>query len=280
MSFSAKVILDSVNPHNGVRLITSELTYPRFIHAEFMTHRQFSRNAASSRAIPTRKMLKMVQENPAMPVAWGKNRRGMSASKEVEDILGCQKLWLEARDKAVKYAQEMYDLGLHKQIVNRVLEPWKWITVICSTTFTSNFMALRNHEDAQPEIAHLARLWDDAINASEPRERVWHMPYIQGDEHGLALNVQQKISVARCARVSYLTHDGKRDIDKDLQLYERLLTGSGHGHWSPFEHVAMSTDMQGCYYDFATDTWSWEPIRCGNFKGWLQYRKVHQGECQ
>lgn len=280
MSFNAKIILDSVNPHNGVRLVTSELTYPRFVHAEFMTHRQFSRNAASSRAIPTRKMLKMVEENPAMPVSWGKNRRGMSASREVDDIMGCKKLWLEARDKALVYAKEMYDLDLHKQIVNRILEPWKWITVIVSTTHTSNFMALRNHEDAQPEIAHLARLWNVALNASEPREREWHLPYIQKDEKSFALDVQQKISVARCARVSYLTHDGVRDVSKDLALYDRLLTGSGHGHWSPFEHVAHATELQGCYFNFATKTYEWGPIQCGNFLGWMQYRKVHQGECQ
>lgn len=280
MSFKAKIILDSINPHNGIRLVTSELTYPRFIHAEFMTHRMFSRNAASSRAIPNSKMIKLVDENPAMPVYWGKSKKGMSASQELESLEDAQKVWLAAKDEMIARACEFRNMKLHKQIANRILEPWKYITVICTATQYSNFFALRDHGDAQPEIQYLARLWKEALDESTPLERQWHIPYIQEDEEDLDLEIKKKVGTARCARVSYLTHDGVRDIEKDLVLHKRLLTGSGHGHWSPFEHVAEATAMEGTYYNFATKQWETSPIRCGNFEGWIQYRKTCMGECQ
>ncbi len=266
--FEAKIILDSISLR-GSRLITMELTYPRFIHAEFMTHRMFSRNAASSRAIPTRKMIKMVHSNPAMPVFWGKNKRGMVAGDEIENTEKAMDIWIDARNSAVEYARKLYELGLHKQIVNRVLEPWKNITVICTATEWSNFYGLRRHEDAQPEIHYLADLMYKAQEESEPKLRVWHLPYVWNFEEEnlskLDLDDWKKISVARCARVSYLTHDGKRDLEKDLELFERLTTGSDHGHWSPFEHVAVSEEAG---------------YRSGNFVGWRQYRKMFKGECQ
>ncbi len=282
MSFKAKIILDSINPHNGIRLITSELTYPRFIHAEFMTHRMFSRNAASSRAIPVRKMIKMIEDNPAMPVYWGKNKKGMAAELEldIDSITTAKAAWNAACKDAISYAQLFRKWGLHKQITNRILEPWKYITVICTATQYSNFFGLRDHKDAQPEIAHLAKLWKAAMNESSPTEREWHIPYIQEDENGLDLDLLKKVSVARCARVSYLTHDGKRDVEKDLSLYERLLTGGDSGHWSPFEHVAMATDEMETRRNFANGTRKSAPIWCGNFQGWIQYRKMHNGECQ
>lgn len=281
--FKAKIILDSINPHNGIRLVTSELTYPRFIHAEFMTHRMFSRNAASSRAIPSKKMIGMVEESPAMPVYWGKNKRGMSAKEELVEphLTMAKNHWLGARSVMVGYAKDLcFNMKLHKQITNRILEPWKYITVICTATNHSNFFALRDHEDAQPEIAHLARLWKVAQDESEPVERIWHIPYIQDDEQDLDLELRRKIGVARCARVSYLTHDGVRSIDKDVELYERLLSGSGHGHWSPFEHVAKATDEMEVRRNFYDGTKGPAPIWCGNFQGWIQFRKMQRGECQ
>lgn len=265
MGFKAKVILDSVSLA-GVRLITMELTYPRFIHAEFMTHRMFSRNAASSRAIPTRKMIDMIRDDPAMPVYWGKNKRGMSAKSEIEDIKSAKHKWLEARNDALEYAMQLYQLGVHKQIVNRIIEPWKYITVICTATQWSNFFGLRRHKDAQPEIHHLADMMYKAQKKSKPKERVWHIPYIQEDEQNLSTDIKCEISTARCARVSYLTHDGERDIEKDRVLYQRLLTGGDYGHWSPFEHIARGADRKN--------------YKSGNFVGWEQYRKMFKGECQ
>ncbi len=280
MSFSVKIVLDSINPYNGIRLVTSELTYPRFIHAEFMTHRMFSRNAASSRAIPSYKMISNIDDHPAMPIYWGKNKKGMSANEEIDEIDKAQKTWLRAKDLMVEHANQLRKLKLHKQITNRVLEPWKYITVICSATQYNNFFALRDHQDAQPEIRHLAKLWKKALKESTPIKREWHIPYIQQDEQTLELDLKKKISVARCARVSYLTHNGSRSIEKDIELYNRLLTGSGHGHWSPFEHVAQATDKTALYYNFVTEKFEEKPLQCGNFSGWIQYRKTFKGECQ
>jgi thymidylate synthase ThyX len=243
-----------------------EVTYPRFIHAEFMTHRMFSRNAASSRAIPVKKMLERVELDPAMPVFWGKNQSGMQANGELEEPQKslAQFRWMEARDAALFHAQALLDLGLHKQLVNRILEPFSWITVIVTATEWSNFFALRRHPDAQPELHYVADLMFAAQEDSRPVAREWHMPYLQPDEDKLPLETQQGVSVARCARVSYLTHDGKREIAKDLELFDRLKNGSGTGHWSPFEHVAKAMN---------------EPIRCGNFIGWSQFRKTFANEC-
>lgn len=297
--FSAKVILDSLNPFNGIRLITMELTYPRFIHAEFMTHRNFSRNSASSRAIPVEQTIQMVMENPAIPIFWGKKQKGMSSDSQVEDIDGARREWLVGRDRAVETARSMQRLGLHKQLTNRVLEPFLWHTVICTATEWSNFFALRDHPDAQPEIAHLARLMKIAQNESVPTSRIEHMPYITSDDiedaqrfvldnwstetqlgtdYNLAL---RQISAARCARVSYLTHDGKRDVSKDVELFERLVNGSGgSGHWSPLEHVAFANGEQLPYKDQYSGTWKIGPAWFGNFRGWKQFRKKFSSECK
>lgn len=260
----AKVILDSLNPYNGTRLTTLELTYPRFVHSEFMTHRMFSRNAASSRAIPIEKFIKKVKESPAMPVFWGAAQKGMVAANEIENIDGAIHLWLEARDSAISFVERLNALGLHKQIPNRILEPWFDITVICSATEFSNFFRLRRHPDAQPEIKMLADFMHGAMESSTPVERLYHLPYIMKDEmEFVPLESLQKISSARCARVSYLTHDGKRDHSKDLELFQHLITGSGFGHWSPMEHVATAVETRE---------------RIGNFVGWRQYRKEFAGE--
>lgn len=265
MPFSARILLDSVAP-NGVRLTTMEARYPRFIHAEVMTHRVFSRNAASSRAIPIKKMIATVRDDPAMPIFWGKNQSGMSARTEVSDEARrlAEVEWRQALENALRTAETLSDstIDLHKQLVNRILEPFAWITVIITATEWSNFFTQRCHEDAQPEIQHVARMMLDAYRKSRPRLVAldgWHTPLIQDDERTLPVETLKKISVARCARVSYLTHDGKRDPQKDVELYEKLLEGGANGHWSPFEHVATPLDR--------ADEHS------GNLRGWHQFRK-------
>jgi thymidylate synthase ThyX len=265
MAFSARVLLDSRSPA-GARLTTLEVRYPRFIHSEMMTHRVFSRNAASSRAIPIKKMIAAAREEPALPVYWGRNQTGMSAREEVGP--GVEALaraeWQAALDDALRHAERLaaQDIDLHKQLVNRLLEPFAWITVIITATEWANFFTQRAHPDAQPEIKHIAEMMLAAYRASVPAVVElgrWHLPLIQDDERTLPDEQLCKLSVARCARVSYLTHDGKRDHAKDLELYERLLGGGANGHWSPFEHVATPTaDPQQ---------------HSANFAGWEQYRK-------
>jgi len=173
---------------------------------------------------------------------------------------------LEARDNAVKSAQQLADLGVHKSLCNRLTEPFMWITVIMTATEWANFFRLRCHPDAEIHFQQIAGMIREALGASKPTEAHegdWHLPFIQPDERSLPLDVLCKASVARCARVSYLTHDGKRDLSKDLELFDRLIQGSGFGHWSPHEHVAQA---------------SCSLVRSGPFVGWLQYRKLFPQE--
>src|SRR5215469_2427261 len=248
-----------------------EARYPRFIHSEMMTHRVFSRNAASSRAIPIKKMIAAVREEPAMPIFWGKNQSGMSAREQITDEARrlAEAEWRQALDNALKTAETLSDstIDLHKQLVNRILEPFAWITVIINATEWSNFFTQRCHEDAQPEIQEIAKLLLAQYRASStlPVELDgWHLPLIQPEERSLPVEMLKQISVARCARVSYLTHDGKRDPQKDVELYEKLVEGGANGHWSPFEHVATPADTAGEH--------------SGNLRGWIQFRETFSQE--
>lgn len=286
MTISVKLIADSISP-DGVRLTSWVLRYHRYIHAELMTHRVFSRNASSSRAIPVEKMIAWCQEDPAIPVEWGKNQKGMQAGDPLSqaDAEFAQSVWLSARDDAIKHTERLIALGVHKQIANRILEPWHHIAVIVSTTQLKNWFALRNHKDAMPEIKHLAALMQMEYNASTPvwRENpflalpedikgapAWHLPFITDQERGHhPVDVLIKCSVARCARVSYMNHDGTSpSIDKDLELHDRLVVQQPL-HASPAEHQARPL-IQGE-----------DPARLsGNFvRGWLQYRKTLRNEC-
>ena len=147
----AKVILDSVSPA-GKRITTLQLKYHRFIHSEFMTHRAFSRNSMSSRAVPVAKMIEQVRNDPAMPVHWGKNQPGMQARDDLtgEALINAQMAWRGAAAKAADSAQLMMDNGLAKQVANRILEPFQWMHTVVTATEWDNFFALRCHPDAQP----------------------------------------------------------------------------------------------------------------------------------
>lgn len=260
--FEAIVLADSLNTATGDRLTTLQLTYPRFIHAELLTHRMFSRNTASSRAIPVEKMIEAAVTNPAAPIYWGSNKAGMQAGAEVAEPENAHTAWLHARDAAVAQARSLASLKLHKQIVNRVLEPFLWHTAIVSATEWDNFFKLRLHPDAQPEMQELAKHMIGALDSSEPKPvfpASWHLPLIFPEDQELNLETQRKLSTARCARVSYLTHDGRRDIQADLDLHDRL---AASGHWSPFEHVAQPVS---------------ESKFIGNFRGFRQYRKQIEG---
>ncbi len=257
--FAARVLADSVSPA-GIRLTTLEVRFPRFILSEFNTHRVFSRSSASARAVPTKKMLERVLENPAMPVEWGINKAGMSASEILteEQAELAKEEWLRARDSAVQHVRALQEFNVHKQVINRVLEPYIWHTVIVTATAWDNFFSLRLAENAQPEFQVAARLMFDAKAASDPSPVAlgeWHLPLVQDDERRLPIDVLKKVSAARCARVSYLTHDGKRDIEKDIELCDRLLSDR---HMSPFEHVATPAPDSGFH---------------ANFRGWVQMRK-------
>lgn len=230
--------------------------------------RIFSRNSASSRAIPVEKQIVRLMDDPFFPVYWGKNQKGMQADVELDEAEQklCRDNWIIARDNAIRSAKTLLEIGVHKQITNRLLEPFMWHTVVCTATEWSNFFNLRDHHMAQPEIqriANMMRLTYEAGNPQPLKAGEWHLPFIQPWEFDeLETDQLVKLSCARCARVSYLTHDGKRDIDADLTLYNRLLDA---GHMSPFEHAARPAVLG-------------DGSRIRNFQGWVQHRAEILGE--
>lgn len=315
MTIEAKIVADSIGPRHP-RLTTFELRYPRFIHAELMTHRMFSRNASSSRAIPVERQIEAIIEDTAMPIHWGKNQSGMQAAEESDaplmvptiicttegrEILpvsmSAEEAWLEARDRAIEVARAFVVAGYHKQVVNRILEPFTHIKVVVSATNFANWFWLRSHPDAQPEIKALSDMMLEAYRESKPRllgEGDWHLPYVteddltqvvQQDIHGMSydsvveytdISDLIKVSVARCARVSYKTHDGApTTVDSDIALYDRLV-GSAPLHASPAEHQARLDDV--VWNESQLPSWA-RPDLSGNFdKGWIQFRKTLDGE--
>lgn len=276
--YTAKVLSDSVA--NGTRLTTLEVTMPRIILAEFNTHRVFSRNSASSRAIPVERRITQIRENPFVPSAFTKNQRGMQAEENVglDEQRWAAWEWAQACDVALHHAERLAKLGVHKQHANRLLEPFSWTTVICSSTEWDNYWALRISEHAQPEIRVVSENMKAAMDLSVPQELVageWHLPLVQDDEKfGLPIDKLIKLSVARCARVSYLTHDGVRDWDADLALYDRLVSA---GHMSPLEHAAVVGEktINGWGYSLL----QYEGPFIGNYKApWIQHRKMVPNE--
>ena len=356
----AKIVADSISPQ-GHRITSILCTYPRFIHGEVMTHRLFSRNSASSRAIPFEKMVKMVEEDPFIPIAWQKDHKGMQGTEYITDSLFADLMkqeWLVARDAAIlsakrlnsgKIATDEQDLlgryePVTKQLCNRLLEPFMWHTTLITATEWENFFELRcpkykrfyketpyanswkdylndceddsekerlnkfsivdriklSHSQAEIHIQALAEAMWDAMNESVPKSLEvgeWHIPF--GDKlDGLyklpyelapsstteefVAKLKIKIATARCARLSYMTHDGEIDYEKDIRLHDQLFKDR---HLSPFEHCAraMSSDEYYSYHsgELADHTSTWEGYHpkgkkslgwCNNFRGWIQYR--------
>ena len=311
MTISVQVIADSISPE-GKRLTTMLLRYPRFIHAELMTHRKFSRNASSSRAIPVKKIIASIMADPAIPMHWGKNIPGMQAHEQIDEpvnipVYGSPKYsekqvdketaWLTARNRVIAIAQGFDNAGYHKQIVNRLLEPWSHINVLVTATDFANFFHLRSHEDAQPEIRILSDMMRLEQSKSQPillEPGEWHMPFIMPADVVNACNLAKhqritrdepskseitdlllRISAARCARTSYLLHDGTATtIEKDLSLYNQLV-GSQPLHASPTEHQA-TPDAKTKVVN-GVNVWD-NPELHGNFDGWIQFRKTLPGE--
>ena len=351
MAFSVKILADSKAPC-GKRLTTMEWTYPRPIHAEIMTHKMLSKNSASSRAIPTEKLIQRVVDDPWIPDYIGANQKGMAPGEELtaDKREAAVAAWLRARDNAVVTAREMLALGVHKGVVNRQLEPYMWITVIISGTEWPNLFGLRLDKMAEPHFQHVARMARVAMDGSVPRELAageWHLPMIHDEDRRAAFTmvtgrpmveemsdeelvaswkdldvvwvrahveeILKKVSVGRCARVSYLTHDGRRDLSEDIALHDRLVVQKPL-HASPAEHQGQAMGWPAWWeitrdrlpaiegnsieeFQDAYRNWSFSSIsrheyvdelnalsrllmdmQSGNFYGFTQYRKTLPNE--
>lgn len=290
---SVTVVADSI--HNGIRMTTFEAVYPRFIHSEVMTHRMLSKNAASSRAIPVKTMCDTIRKLPATPVFWGENQPGMSAVKELDEpaLTRAKQIWTASMEDALSRVEKLSStsVNLHKQISNRISEPWQMMKTVISGTEWANLLWLRNHHAAQPEFHELAACIDKAFIASTPRQislGQWHMPYVEQkqdstsqeffDVDGNSLSVDDAliISVSACAQVSYRKND--LSLEKAKDLAQKLQAGN-RTHASPFEHQAKPIEEQ--YVEFAGD-WDegithfdrYGDYWSGNLRGWVQHRQL------
>ena len=292
-----------LNEHLPV--VTFYLVYPRFIHSEMMTHKDFSRSAASSRAIPVAKMLSQVWNNPAMPIHWGMNQKGMQAEHCFTGWKAnfLKNLWQLCGRTVCIFVWVAMKMGLHKQTANRMLEPWQLMHVTLTTCKLANFFNLRIHKDAQPEICFLATAMKHAVDGSSPvrlNQGDWHLPWVEDEDYILAAqhlkhltttdtvtDLLKKMSAARCARSSYANFDGERSIAGDLNTYAKLVE-SVPVHASPCEHQATPDELK---YAPVVDTHvvnagdnrigfvrQWSSWRLhGNLTGYIQYRNTIEG---
>lgn len=302
---SAKVIAHSKSSVTGKEIITFEIIYPRMILSELNTHRALSKNSASSRAIPVEKVIEAVRNNPAMPVHWGKNQPGMSAREELTgyELAAVQGYWQEAAENAADIAQYMSDLGAHKQVANRILEPFQWMKTVITGTEWDNFFHLRRHPDADPNINALAEVMWQALQQSKPvtlHPGWWHTPYYADGfwtpfhldedctDEPATLKEALAISSSCCAQTSFRTSDPS--LEKAEKIFQRLVE-SKPVHASPFEHQATTIERAGARYaegeDYSNnpaepDGWQ-EGIThvdrkgqlwSGNFCGFIQHRQL------
>lgn len=263
--FSATILADSVSP-SGYRLTTMLVTFPRFILAEFNTHRVLSRNSASSRAIPIRKQIKRVIYFPFVPIGFGGAQGGMVAAADLQGWKArtARQMWLKSRWAAIAAAFVLDRLGVHKAFANRLLEPWIWHTVIVTATEWDNLFALRTDEAAQPEFRTIAEMMRNARASSTPKAlRVgeWHLPMVKPADG--RLDQLPWASAGRCARVSFDNHNRMEAVEKSI---DRAAMLSKSGHWSPFEHQArVANSVTGA--------------ASGNLSGdWHQFRKMFDNE--
>lgn len=296
--FQCQVLADSISPAD-CRLTSMLVKYPLIVHAEWCRHRAFSRSVASNRAIPTARIVQMVLEDPFDPIHWGSAKPGMQAGEELSgsDLEAARSAWNMARTFAIEFAVSAQESGLHKQIANRILYPYQWVSEVITATDDgwANFFALRCHEAAEPHMRYIAEMCRDAY-FSNPKQIIgqgeWHVTFVSDKEQFWILSqaddlirqaagsdhpitkirdlhlidergywLVKAVSAARTARTSYRTHDGRFSaVDEDLALYCRLIA-SVPRHVSPTEHQARpAVGVTLRRNKFA------------NFRGWEQHR--------
>lgn len=303
MKISARIVADSLSPQEGTRIVTLECEYPRFIHSEFMTHRMLSKNSASSRAIPVSRMCENIDANYAEPVSWGKNQAGMQANSVLTDsaVEEAKKLWVETKNFSIAQAKKLHELEVHKQIVNRVTEPFVITKTLVTGTEWDNFFALRMHPAAQPEIQVLAREIHTAMQNSIPRRLTdsffWHMPFVDWEEQEgeqiffiggekISLADALRVSVSCCAQVSYRKLDFS--MEKAGKIFNMLNVNQNAtepAHASPLEHQARTLTMEKFEFPLAEmfgDNFEYgvthvdRKLNCwsGNLKHFAQFRHI------
>ena len=302
MSYEAQVLADSISPANH-RVTSLQVTMPRFILAEFNTHRVHSRNSASSRAIPVERRIEQIRSAPFVPEAFGKNKSGMQASEGLDadkDAIA-RELWRDAAADAVKHAAALARIEVHKQHANRVIETYAWHTVVVTSTEWDNWDALRVSKLAQPEMFKVAGMMKEVRAASSPR-RVdyvdWHLPYVESDDVGAYLQANAangrtrselmldmaKLSAGRCAAVSYERQSSTSDMTKAIARADGLVS---NGHMSPLENALRPMNIHELEI-FGKAEYVWNKVAfvptgrlryfLGNVEGWVQLRKMIPGE--
>ena len=307
-NITAKVICDSIS-EQGVRLTTFEIEYPRIVMSEFNTHRSVSKNSSSSRAIPVSKMLEHTKSINLKPVYFGSKKSGMQAGDELEGLrLDVVKgLWEDALSVATHYSSGLDELGVAKEVCNRLVEPFQLVKVVCTSTDWDNFFNLRLHPDADPNICMLAYKMYKAMEESKPKvlkSGEWHLPYVEtvvavkGDDNAeckayvhpnklefLHLEDAIKLSAASCASVSYRTEG--MTLEKAEKIFDMLIKAEVV-HSSPFEHLATPVgrmqDGTGIKRINCSESITWEEgvthmnkqgeLCSGNLRGWIQYRHL------
>lgn len=307
-----KIVADSICAWSRKRIATFEIEYPRFILAEVNTHKMLSKNSSSSRAIPISSVIEMIKESPAMPIHWGKNQSGMQSDGEIsrEDIEAVRNLWRNAAEAACDYAEALQLYSLHKEVVNRILEPFQIMKTVITGTEWANMFYLRNHPDAQPEFQMLAAMMEKALEDSTPvilEYDEWHMPYYgegfwkasdyavnRRTGHGLevvdrkhgghTLREALMISSSCSAQVSFRKSDDT--LEKAERVFGMLNIGSKEdpAHGSPTEHQGTPIKSSMTHLNNLGSPETWQKgvtayhkelgFMSGNLAGWIQYRQT------
>lgn len=286
--YNAKVLADSIPSHTtgiyddsgtrSIRLITVEVTFPRFILAEVNTHRVFSRNSASSRAIPTERLIRQVRDEPFIPETFNERVKGMGVGEAFKerDQKAARAVWENAAEYAVRYAEQLAGLKVDKSRVNRLLEPFMWHTAIITSTEWENFFALRcppgneatTDFPAQLEFQKIALLMREAMRASEPKvlhTGEWHLPLVATEEMPMPSNQTDDqwfktalVSAGRCARVSF---DRQGEYEQPVDSVARAERLRESGHLSPFEHVARPYEVRDAAIGLISNLYGWVQLR-------------------
>ena len=307
-SIKATVICDSIS-EQGIRLTTFEIEYPRIVMSEFNTMRAISKNSSSSRAIPVSKMLEHTKNINLKPIYFGSKKSGMQAGDELDgnDLINAKLFWEAALFDAVTWATELDELGVAKEVTNRLVEPFQLVKVVCTATDWGNFFNLRLHPDSDPNICMLAYKMYQVMQESKPIELKvgeWHLPFVNvgwngkgemcyADEDFNFIELEQaiKLSAASCASVSYRTEE--MTLEKADKIFDMLIKAEVI-HASPFEHLAtpISKEIEIENSDYLTvgfinkvgDSNTWQQgithmnkqgeLCSGNLRGFVQYRHL------